>query len=188
MAYTLPTTEPTQARAGDTWGWTRTLADWPAGDWALTYTLVNAASRIQFTAAADGTAHRVSLAAATTAAYAEGRYDWVAHVSDGVDRHQVGAGALVVLPDLAAAGVTAHDGRSHARRMLEAIESLLEGRALSGDLDLVRAAHGELSAERDLRTLLQLRAQYAAAVTQEDAARRIARGERDPRLLQVRFR
>lgn len=305
MSMTVPTTEPTAVRAGDTWAWTRALYDYPAPGWALTYTLFSRVGVITIVAAADVTLHSVSVAPSTTANYTAGRYDWVAHVSDGTDRYQVGSGVLTILPDLGAtaraatlatgsvaddnaltwtavsAGATGntiainliqrtgadiplgvmvltsasgtviratlatdnsgdpattalelaaaiaassaaaalvtctqgagsagtglvaalaqtnlaggtsapatYDGRSHARRMLDAIDAMLEGRASDGDLDVMRTITGDRSTWFDGPTLLKLRQQYAAAVAAEDASDRLARGEPSGRFISTRF-
>ena len=168
VSYTIPTIEPSEVRAGDTWEWTRTLADWPASVWTLTYILHNATAKETIVATADGDDHSVSVAPAVTALIAAGRYDWIAQVSDGVSRYQVDSGAMDVQPDLSA--VASYDGRSHARIMLDALEAILEGRATDGDIDTIRASYGEVTTERDRALLTQLRAQYAAAVAAEDAA------------------
>ena len=167
MAYTIPTIEPLQPRAGDTWMWTLALADFPATSWELTYILVSATAKITITASADGENHAVDVAAATTAAYAAGRYDWTSYVSDGTDRHSVGAGSMEVLPDLAVA--SAYDGRSHARKMLEAIEAILEGRATNENIDLVSTSIQDQTVTRNPEELHRLRAYYAAIVAGEDA-------------------
>jgi hypothetical protein len=185
MAASIPTVEPTSARAGDTWAWTRESYDYPAPSWVLTYTLYSSAAVISFAAAADGTIHSVSLAPATTAAYTAGRYDWVAHVTDGTDRYQVASGVITVLPDVAEAAT--YDGRSHARKMLDAINALIEGRATAGDLDVVRTSTGDRATDWDLPSLMKLRQQYAQAVRAEDDAARLIRGERPSRFIATRF-
>lgn len=174
MSVSIPTIEPTAARAGDTWRWTRALYDYPAPGWVLTYTLYATTGVLSIEASADGTLHLVDIPPETTADYVAGRYDWVAHVADGTDRFQVGSGSIQILPDVAEAAT--YDGRSHARKMLDSINALLEGRASSGDLDTIRVAHGARAAEYDLATLLKLRQQYAAAVQAEDAAAARAEG------------
>ena len=78
MTAPIPTTEPTELRAGDTWKWTRSLSDYPASIWTLTYVLVQAAVQKSITASASGDDFSVSVAKATTAAYAEGLWSWVA--------------------------------------------------------------------------------------------------------------
>lgn len=182
MGYQTPNLEPTTARAGDTWRWSRALPDYPAPIWTLTYTLFAAAGVISLPSVADGAAHRVDLAPAVTAAYAAGRYDWVAHVSDGTDRHQIGAGVIRVLPDLSAAA--SYDGRSHARKVLAALDALIEQRATAGDVDLVSAALGDKTLARSLPDLLKLRDRYAAMVAQEEGTAGAFGGQ----LIQMRFR
>lgn len=181
---TIPTSEPTSARAGDTWRWRVYLSDYLAPTWALTYTLFGSAGVETLTATDDGAGHLVYLAPADTDEFAAGRYDWVAHVSDGTDRHQVRAGAMTILPDLSDA--TSYDGRSHARRMLAAIEAMMEGRATDGDLDVVRTSIGDRATDYDLPSLMKLRQQYAAAVAAEDAQAAAALGGR-PGIIQSRF-
>ena len=185
MAVSIPTTEPTSARAGDTWRWTRSLVDYPAPIWTLTYTLFNAATKLSIVAAADGTDHAVTVAAATTANYTAGRYDWVASVSAGSERYQVDAGVLEILPDVSA--LSKYDSRSHARIMLDAIEALLESRASAGDLDLVMAAFADRRLQYDVAGLRQLRRDYAAQVAAEDLAAARAAGATKAGLVQVRF-
>jgi hypothetical protein len=190
MTAVLATIEPTQARAGDTWRWQIALPDYPAPTWSLLYTLFSAAGVVSFTSTAAGTEHLIHLLPAVTAEYPPGRYDWVSHVSDGTDRYPIGANALQILPDLATA--TSYDGRSHARKVLDAIDALIENRATSGDVDLVSAASGDSQMARSLPDLLRLRDRYAAMVAQEEQAAARARGETigcfGGQMVQVRFR
>ena len=185
MAYTTPSIEPTQARVGETWTWKKTLADFPANVWTLSYTLFNSSGVVSITASADGTDHLVDVAPATTAGYAVGRYDWIAQIDDGTDVHQVGKGAIQVLPDVASA--SSYDGRSHARKMLDAINAILEGRATNSDIDVVQTAVGGRSITNDLEQLLKLKQQYAAAVKAEDDAIALANGQTTGRFIQTRF-
>jgi hypothetical protein len=71
--------------------------------------------------------------------------------------------------------------------MLDAINAIMEGRAGSGDLDVVKTAFGDRGTDYDLPSLIKLRQQYAAAVQAEDDAARIARGEKSSRLIATRF-
>ena len=183
MAYTIPTTEPTAPRAGDTWQWTKSLADYPATTWTLSYTAWNASTAFSITASASGTDHSVSVSSVVTAAYTAGRYEWVARVTDGTSTYTVGAGTWSVL---AAVG-EAMDTRSHSRKMLDAIQSMIEGRATAGDLDVIRTTYGDRTVQWDLPTLLKMRQQYSAAVASEESAAALARGDHDGRFLRVRF-
>lgn len=184
MSSSIPTTEPASARAGDTWRWSRSLSDYPAPTWSLTYTLFNAAGKVTIAASADDTDHLVDVAPAITAAYTAGRYDWVAHVSDGTDRHQVGAGSINVLPDLST--VSNYDGRTHARKVLDSLNAVIEGRATDEDLDTVATAIGDRSHQKRPEILMNWRKHYAALVASEDRAAAITNGD-NPGVLQMRF-
>jgi hypothetical protein len=182
MVYTIPTSEPSTVRAGDTWQWTRDLPDFPA-PWALTYTFWTATSAFSLTAAASGSTHTATVSKTTSAGYAAGRYDWTARVSSDTTQLTIASGVLQVLP---AVGL-AMDTRSHARRMLDSINAILEGRATDGDLDVMRTQHGEHSTAWDPTVLMRIRSQYAAAVAGEDSAAAIARGDNPGRHIRVRF-
>lgn len=180
-----PTTEPTELRAGDTWAWTKSLADYPATTWTLKYALVKAGGGTQktITATASGTDHAVSVAKATTAAYGAGTWSWVASVTDGTSRYTIDQGTLEVLPDIEAAS-SGYDNRTHAKTMLDAIEAWLEARDPG-------VAEYEIAGRRmkyhSVPDLLRLRSQYRQEVRAEAAAERIANGLGDPRRVFVRF-
>lgn len=175
MSRPLPTVEPSVLRAGDTWQWRRDdLPDYPAPDWTLTYAFRSAAAGFDITATADGPAHQVAVPAETTAEYAAGGYDWTAFATLDTDRFQVGTGRVEVLADVAA--LVTHDGRTLARRMLDAVEATLDSRATAGQLDLVRIAAGDRQLERS--DLLKLRSQLQLEVRREEG-----RGGRPTRIL-----
>lgn len=159
---------PPTIAAGLTFERCVTLADYPAPTWVLSAHLRGPAA-INMTAAADGTGHKFSEDAATTAAWGAGVYSYVVRVTDGTAVHQVEAGQLEVLPDLAA--ITApYDGRSHARRTLDAIEAVLEKRA-TRDQERYTINNRELW-RTPLADLLKLRDTYRAEVRREEAAAR----------------
>lgn len=169
MAYTVPTTEPTKLRAGDTWQWTReNLADYPASVWTLTYYFRNATAKFDIVATADGDAFAVSVAKASTGK-TPGWYDWVAMVDDGTERYEVGTGRIEILPNLAADVV--YDARSFARQMLDSIEAALVSRASTDQLDLITAALDGRSLTRDRAGMIALRSQFQNEVSREEQAR-----------------
>ena len=70
--------EPSTLRAGDTWTWRKSLADYPATEgWSLRYVLANADHRKEFDSAADGADHLVTVAATSTDDTIPGRYTLV---------------------------------------------------------------------------------------------------------------
>lgn len=182
MASTPPTYEPSAFRAGDSVRWTRTLADYPAGTWTLAYTL-NGPTLITITASADGTDHAVSVLPAVSAVYKPGVYTWAARVTDGTDTYTVGTGTLEILANPAKASTT--DARSHARRFLDAIESVLEGRATHDVASYTIG--GRQLARVSLEELLAARGKYRAEVRAEENADRLARGLPSRRHIGVKF-
>lgn len=179
----IPIIEPTTANAGDTWRWTRTLADYPASaGWALSYTLINAAAKITINASASGDDHAVTVSAATTAGYAAGSYDWRARVSKAGEVYTVGEGRITVRN---AFGGSTFDARSHARKTLEAIEAVIEGRA-SSEVSYYMIGNRQLRYMTPAE-LLTLRDKYRAEVAREDAAAAVAAGLPDKRRVFVRF-
>lgn len=171
-----PTIEPVEARAGDTWKWTRTLDDYPAGTWELRYRFRHPTlPGFEIAATASGTDHAVNVAAATTAAYYAGSdspsFSWVAWVTSGSEQYTVGTGTLRLLPDLRNDLVTAgRDTRSHARKMLEKVEAAIEALNLDAKAYVI---NGRSMTKRDLPELLKLRSQYQQEVNNEEQAARL---------------
>lgn len=158
--------EPALIIPGDTVKWTRTLADYPpSAGWALSYELLNAQHRYEIAAAADGNAHRVDVSTETTQTYAPGAYEWRARVTNAEEVYTVATGRLTVAPSFGAAA----DIRSHARRPLDAIEAVLEGRATSA------TAEYEINGRRlryiPLTELHALRTKYQREVAAEEGKR-----------------
>ncbi|MCU0810129.1 MAG: hypothetical protein MUE59_03685 [Thiobacillaceae bacterium] len=181
MAFTVPTTEPTALRAGDTWAWRREdLGDYPASVWTLNYHFRNASSHFDIAATADGDAFAVSVASATTATRPPGWYDWFALVTDGTSRHYVAEGRCEVTPDIA--NPVPYDGRTWARRMLDYVEAALESRASSDQLDVIEAALDMRKIKRGEGGLSKFRDQLKSEVLAESRA---ARGVKSNRILAV---
>lgn len=162
MAYTVPTVEPIELIAGDSWAWDRTLGDYPASAWTLKYALTGAHETvIELTATADGETHKIRVAAATTAGYTAGRYNLFGYVTDGTDRYTVFEGPLVVLPNPA----TAAPALSFAERMLTQLETKIADR-LSADISSYTLEQQEVHRE-EIVTLTRQRNAYADAVRRE---------------------
>lgn len=175
--------EPTSFRAGDTVTWTRTEPDYPASAWTLSYVLVNSSAKISFDATASGDDHVAARTAAQTATYTAGIYKWVSRVTDGTTVTTIDHGTVEILADLIAGA--AADQRSHAKIMLDAIESLLQGKA-SKDVSsysvagraLTKLTPDEIEMWRD-----KYRAEYAAERRKE----RIRDGRGSGATVKVRF-
>lgn len=170
----VPLQEPAQLRAGLNWAWLRRdLADYPSPTWTLTYYFKTASGQFSLVATADGSGgFAISATAAATAAFAAGRYTWVAVVSAGSNKYQVDSGTLEVLPDFANSSPL--DARSHARKMLEMIEAYLEDRNNLAARSYTIA--GRTLDRYGLPELLKLRDRYKAMVVSEEHAERMSNG------------
>ncbi len=187
MTLSIPTKEPETLRAGDTWKWRREdLADYPAPTWTLTYRFKSPSSGFEITAAADGTYFDITVAASATAAYPAGEYDYIGRVSSGTEKYTVATGRLTVTPDLAQnEAANPFDTRSHARKVLEAIEAVIEKRATQDQE--AYTINGRSLQRTPVAELLALRDRYRLEVTREDDAAALAAGRGDRRRTFVRF-
>lgn len=177
--------EPGTITTGDSMSWNVSLPDYPAGDWVLHYAMFNAGGNYAFDAGADGVTHVVSLAIADTAAWTPGRYDWTAYVTRGTERKVITTGTFIIKPDPTAG--TNYDARSHARKMLDAIEAALENRATTQQLDMIRGTFGDRAIELAPEKLIVARDKYKAEVATEDRQAKMQRGERVPRNIKIKF-
>lgn len=168
---TTPTTEPTSIVAGDTAKWLKTLADYPASaGWVLDYTLINATGKITITTTAQGDDHLVNTAAATTAGWTAGTYDWRAKVTKAGEVYTVGSGRITIAPSFEAAATL--DSRSPSRVMLDAVEAVMLKTASSNVQEYEIA--GRRLKHYSMGELLQLRDRLRGEVAREEAAQQLA--------------
>lgn len=173
---------PTQLQAGDTWSWTEADAAYPGPAWSLGYVLLGDQQRVSIAGmwSVEGACHAFDMSAAQSVLIAPGAYAWTEFATHTDQRRiTLATGQVTILPDWATAPVVA---RTHARKMLAAIDACLEGRASEGDLDLVATAvgtsGGTRSSQFDLGQLIATRRYYATLVAGENALDQRAAGIR----------
>lgn len=180
MAVSVPSNEPQQLRAGDTWKWRREdLADYPASSWTLTYRFKHPTlAGFEVVATADGNHFSVTVAAATTAAFSAGTFSWLAWVAGGSsEKYTVDEGTLEVLPEfrsgLAAATL---DARSDAKKiyddLLAAYKSYVASRGLVSEYTIGMRTM-KFHSQGDLLTQLNY---WKAQVAAEETAERLRNG------------
>ena len=175
MSIQIPTNEPAEIIAGDTIKWKITDSDYPASaGWVLSYRLSNSTTALDIASTADGDTHSVLIAAATSANYAAGFYHFSRIFTKAAERYTTLKGQLQVKPN--AAVLSALDSRTHARKMLDAIESALEGAATANDLHVLQVAGVNRSMSQDKTMLIKLRSQYQIEVRREESAAGIKTG------------
>lgn len=174
----IPSTEPAVFTAGDTLKFTRSLADYPASEgWALSYTLVNAATKISFSASASGDDYLVNIASATTTAWSAGAYTWVSRVTRLTEVFTVSNGTITILPNLAAVGVTAFDGRSDARIILDSLLAAYKAHSVAGSAHVGEyEIAGRRMKYRNAAEILQQISHWQTIVAAEERAERINKG------------
>lgn len=180
MAPTTPNEEPDTIHVGDTLKFLISAPDYPASDgWVLKYYFQNATNAFQVSAAASGDAHLV----AATAAWPEGDYQWTARAEKGTEKFPIRSGAMLVKPDLAVAG----DQRSHAVKVLDALNALIEGKALRGDQQSYQIA-GRSIARLSPIDLQSWQSYYQRKVDAERAKEARAQGKAGTGIIRTRFR
>jgi hypothetical protein len=186
--------------AGDTLDF-QVTAEYPSTDgWTLKYRLVprfttptQAPITLTATGNADGT-YQVQESPANTANWVPGAYGWFRWVEKVGARQTLTSsndqGEVEVRknPTAAAQG---DDTRSHARKMLEAIEACLVNRASTTQRELVAYTIGSRSqtfdSEDSRAKLEELRATYLWQVADEDNRAGIAAGKKNKRDVRIRF-
>lgn len=152
MTASIPTKEPEFFIAGDTVKWTKELLDYkPADGWVLSYALVQAGSQKTITASDNGDgSHLATISAADSANYTAGTYYWQAYVTKSTERYLVCEGRVEVKQNFASMS-NGHDGRSHIKKVIDALEAMIEGKASKdqkeykiGDRLLIRMDPAEL--------------------------------------------
>jgi len=168
--------------AGNTLEFKKNLSEYPASSWTLTYTLVNQNNTYSFDATADGDTHVVSVPAATTANWVSGVYKYYAHVSDGTDRFMIESATVEILPDPTSG---AFDTRTHVKKVLDALEAVIEGRATHDQASYTIS--GMQLNKMGIEDLMLFRDKYKAEYKRELQAEKLAKGLKTGNKVYVRF-
>jgi hypothetical protein len=174
---------------GETVKWSESHSDFEASDgWTLTYYFANAITNSKFSKAAEAyltTNFLMTLNPAAFGASVAGKYRYEAYVTNGTDKVRLSYGEVELLADLTAAGTTELAYKTNARRIFEALEATIEGRASNDqsemkirDRSIKRYTAGEL---QDWYTF------FKNIVAQEEAAERIEQGKSSGNIIKARF-
>lgn len=169
MPPAIPTEEPEQLIAGDTWQWDKHVPEYSAADgWQLSYTLqgtekTDLAWGSKVAAHPNGVDFRVTVAAADTANLTPGTVKWQAYVTKGAERRTADFGTIVLLANFATAA--AGSQRTHAEKTLAVLKAAIEGR-LTSDIESYQVA-GRAVSKIPAEQLVRLRGMYEAMVYRE---------------------
>ena len=192
MANRLTTIQnyiPYEFYAGDTviWQIENLNTDYSNSTHTLTYKFRlenNGSTTFSVDATADGNNYKITLGASTTASITEGKYNFISYVTRTSDnaRVTVDRGMIEVKPNLASSSA---DPRSHAKIMLDKIESLLEGKA-DKDVSSYSIAGRSLN-KMSVQELLDWRTHYKAEYNREIARLRNENGDGSGNTIKISF-
>lgn len=183
MAYTVPLTEPTELRLGDTLIWDRDLPDYPPATWTAT-AYIRGLTVASIVGVANGALHRFTAAAATTATWTLGYHGIMIRVASGSEVHSLDEWKVDFLPNYSTLTAT-YDGRSFYRRLLDDIEDVLEARAPATQLSY---AMGSRSGQFiDHKALRDMHAWALQKLSNEDALLATRRGAANPNQFYATF-
>lgn len=193
----IPEREPESAVIGDTWTWKRTDLSGVYDNTLYTlryyFNSRSTGASMNVAATASGSDFLISIPAATTAGYtasdrARGQsgYVWEAYMTRLSDsaRVRLGYGTLDVVANLAAQAA-GFDARSHVKKVLDAIEAVLENRATLDQQEY--EIHGRKLVRTTVPDLLKLRDHYKTEYQKELDSEKVRRGLGTGRRVVTRF-
>ena len=170
--------EPKYFIAGDTVEWEKSLSDYPATEWTLTYYFWNESHDFSVVATSDNNDYLAQITAAVSAEIDSGTYNWRAVVSQGsgesLERHTVANGSMEVWHNPASGEGAGFDSRSAVKIALDNIDAVLANRATKDQQEYSIA--GRSLARTPIPDLIVLRAHYARLYAQEVKNKKIAQG------------
>ena len=185
-----PTQEPDTLVVGDSWVWRRDdlVSDYPLDEYDLEYRFTedSTGNTNAFTIAATEaeSTYLVEIASAVTASLTAGDYQWAAFIIRSSDNQRVviDQGRTEILPNLQN---TTADLRSHAKKVLDAIEAVLENRASQDQMSYSIA--GRSLSRMSIDDLMTFRNRYRAEYLREIKLARIKNKQDSGNTIKVRF-
>ena len=184
----IPEKEPVKIYKGETVVWNRKdLTDYPVGSYAMSWTArleSNGGTAFSATVTEVEDYYKFTLDNSATGGYTTGDYFWVLKVTQSSDSEEliIDSGKITVKDNYFG---TTGDTRSHAKIMLDKIESILEGRA---DADVSSySIQGRSLSKISINELLQWRDYYKAEYQKEIAKFRRDNKEGSGRVIKVQF-
>ena len=185
----IPEKEPISFYKGETVVWKRTDigADYAPSSYSMVWEAslqTNGSTRFSATVTESGTEYTFTLDDSATASYTAGDYIWFLKVIQDSDSEKlvIDSGKLTVKDNYFA---TTGDTRSHAKVMVDKLESLLEGKA---DADVSSYAIAGRSLNKlTVEEMLKWRDYYKAEYQREIQEFRIGNNEGSGSIVKVRF-
>lgn len=186
-----PSQEPDTLVLGDYWAWKRDdlASTYPIGSYALTYEFHEdsgggGTKKFTLTAVEANDTYYIEAASSSTTGYTVGDYIWEAYITKTSDsnRVMVDSGRTSVSENLAN---TNADLRSHAKKVLDALQAVIENRA-NIDQSSMSIAGRSLS-RMSVDELLKFRDRYKAEYLKEIKLARIRNNQGSGNTIKVNF-
>jgi hypothetical protein len=186
-----PTQEPDILVVGDRWTWRRPdlAATYDPADYALTYEYHEdsgggGSHKFVITATEITDDYIIEVPSATTAAYTNGDYHWYAFITRTSDSERIAVDDGYAKIEIDFANTNA-DHRSHAKKVLDAIQATIEGRASQDQMSYSIA--GRSLSRMSIDDLLKFRDRYRAEYNRELKEWRIKNKQDTGNTIKVRF-
>ena len=181
-------TEPNELQLGDFLAWKRTdlSTDYPTAAYALSYefNLVDGSTVSNFSLTATESNNEYIIEVSNTTSYTAGEYNWIAYITRSSDsaRIKLSEGFTEIQENYA---TTTSSVRSHAKKVLDAIEAVIENRATMDQSSMSIA--GRSLSRLTIDELLQFRDRYKAEYLKEVKKARIKNKKDSGNTIKVRF-
>ncbi len=183
-----PITEPNELQLGDFWAWKRTdlSVDYPTASYSLSYefNLIDGATVSNFTLTASESNNEYVIESTNTTSYAKGEYNWIAYITRSSDtaRIKISEGFTEIQDNYA---TTTASVRSHAKKVLDAIEAVIENRATMDQSSMSIA--GRSLSRLTVDELMTFRDRYKTEYLKEIKKARIKNNKDSGNAIKVRF-
>mgnify|MGYP003624280916 CR=1 FL=1 len=181
-------TEPNELQLGDFWAWKRTdlSTDYPTASYALSYefNLVDGSTASNFSLTATESNNEYIIEVSSTTSYTAGEYNWIAYITRSSDtaRIKISEGFTEIQENYATVSTSV---RSHAKKVLDAIEAVIENRATMDQSSMSIA--GRSLSRLTIDELLQFRDRYKAEYLKEVKKARIKNKKDSGNTIKIRF-
>jgi len=183
-----PTTEPNELQLGDFWAWKKTdlSGDYPIADYSLSYefNIIDGATASNFTLIASESNNEYIVETTDTSSYAKGEYNWVSYITRTSDsaRIKISEGFTEIQDNYA---TTTTSVRSHAKKVLDAIEAVIENRATMDQSSMSIA--GRSLSRLTIDELLTFKNRYKAEYLKEIKKARLKNNKASGNSIKARF-
>jgi len=183
-----PTSEPNELQLGDFWAWKKTdlSDDYPTASYSLSYefNLVDGSTAANFTLTATESNDEYIIETSSTTSYTAGEYNWVSYITRSSDsaRIKLSEGFTEIQQNYA---TTTSSVRSHVKKVLDAIEAVIENRATMDQSSMSIA--GRSLSRLTVDELMTFRDRYKTEYLKEVKQARIKNKKDSGNLIKVRF-